>query len=238
MEEQGRRRIFAWGVHALTATGAVIALLALLATMRGDWTAAVLWLLLGLTVDGIDGPLARAAHVKTAAARIDGDAMDLIVDYLTYVFVPTVLMVEAGLLPDAWAVPLAALIQLAAVYSFVRRDLKTDDNYFRGFPGLWNVAAFYLLLARPGETAGAALVITLVALTFAPVHFIHPIRVRDYGRWPAILAILWAAATAALLWPEWSAGARAALLATSAAAAAVLVGMGLVRTWRGPRPPG
>lgn len=229
------RRAAAWSVHALTASGAVLGFLALVAVVGGDWTAAVLWLLAALAVDGIDGPLARWAHVKTAAPRIDGDAMDLIVDYLTYVFVPTLLIVEAGLVPGEWAIPLAGLIQLAAVYSFVRRDLKTDDNYFRGFPGLWNVVAIYLLLARPGEAAGAAVILIFVGLSFAPVHFVHPFRVRDYGWWPAALATFWTAALAAMLWPGWSEGARAALIAASAAAAGAIVAMGLWRTLRGPR---
>ncbi len=233
--QRGGARAAAWMVHALTASGAVLSFLALMATIRGDWTAAVLWLLVALAVDGIDGPLARWTHVKTRAPRIDGDAMDLIVDYLSYVFVPTLLIVQAGLVPEAWAMPLAALIQLAAVYAFVRRDLKTEDNYFRGFPGLWNVVAFYLLLARPGEAAGAIVILLFAALTFAPVHFVHPFRVRDYGRWPIVLAMLWTAATAALLWPDWSEGARTALLAASGTAAALLVALGLLRTVRGPR---
>lgn len=230
------RRAAAWGVHALTASGAVLGFLALVAVVERDWAAAVLWLLAALAVDGIDGPLARWARVKTLAPRVDGDAMDLIVDYLTYVFVPTLLIVRAGLVPEGWAMPLAALIQLAAVYSFVRRDLKTKDNYFRGFPGLWNVVAVYLLLARPGEAAGAAAILFFAALSFAPVHFIHPFRVRDYGWWPPALAALWTASVAAMLWPGWSESARAALLAASAAAAAALVAMGLVRTLRGERP--
>ena len=229
------QRARAWAVHALTASGAILSLLAMMAVLREDWTAVLLWLLAALAVDGIDGPLARRTQVKTHAPRVDGDAMDLIIDYLSYVFVPTLLIVQAELVPEQWAIPLAALIQLAAVYSFVRKDLKTDDNYFRGFPGLWNVVAFYLFLARPGETAGAVAIMLFVALSFAPIHFIHPFRVRDYGRWPAILAVLWLAATAALVWPGWSGPARAGLLWTSIAAAALLVFMGVLRSIRGPR---
>lgn len=226
----------AWMVHALTASGAVLAFLALLAALGGDFRLALVWLVVALAIDGVDGSLARAAHVKTRAARIDGDTLDLIIDYLTYVFVPTVLIVRAELVPAALAPWLAALILVSALYNFARRDLKTEDNYFRGFPALWNVAALYLLVGRPGDGAATAVVVVLAALTFAPVHFVHPFRVRDYGRWLPVLALVWAAATAALLWPGWSEAILRGLLGVSLATLAALFALGLLRTVRGPRP--
>ncbi|HWH17026.1 MAG TPA: CDP-alcohol phosphatidyltransferase family protein [Allosphingosinicella sp.] len=227
--------IFAWLVHAFTASGAVLAFLALLAVERADWGMALLWLLIALAVDGVDGSLARMARVKERAPRIDGDTMDLVIDYLNYVFVPALLIVRAELVPAALAVPMAALILVSALYNFTRRDLKTEDNYFRGFPALWNVIAFYLFVARPGPEAGAITVCAFAALTFAPVHFVHPFRVRDYGRWLPVLAVIWALATAALLWPGWSGEARAAWLAVSLASAAALLALGLLRSLRGSR---
>jgi phosphatidylcholine synthase len=226
----------AWLVHLFTATGAVLAFLALRSVEARNWDLALLWLLVALAVDGVDGSLARWAHVKTRAPRIDGDTADLIIDYLNYVFVPALLIVHAGLVPAAAAPWLAGLILISALYNFTRRDLKTEDNYFRGFPALWNVVAFYLLVARPGPGWGAAAVLFFALLTFAPVHFVHPFRVRDYGRWLPALALSWAAATLALLWPGWGASARGALVAVSLAAAATMVALGLLRTARGPRP--
>ena len=225
---------WAWSVHALTASGAVMAFLALMAVMAENWPLALIWLLVALTVDGLDGSLARIAHVKTRAPRIDGDTLDLVIDYLNYVFVPTVLIWRAGLVPPGLAPGLAALILVSALYNFARRDLKTDDNYFRGFPALWNVIALYLFLTRPDGYVGAIIVIVFAGLTFAPVHFVHPFRVRDYGRWLPLLACLWAAATAALLWPGWNETARASWLGLSLAAAAALLGLGILRTVRGP----
>lgn len=228
-------RTLAWMVHAFTATGALLALLALMAIERGDWPLALLWLLAALVIDGIDGSLARWAHVKTLAPRIDGETLDLIIDYLNYVFVPAVLIWRAELIPPPLAPYLAGLILLSSLYCFTRADLKTDDNYFRGFPALWNVVAFYLFVARPGEAVGAVAVCAFAALTFAPVHFVHPFRVRDYGRWPALLALLWVVSTSALLWTGWGAPARAALLGLSMAAAAALLALGLLRSVRGSR---
>src|SRR5688572_27486580 len=150
---------FAWAVHAFTATGAALAFFALLAVEQGQYRLALMWLVAALAIDGIDGSLARAAHVKTRAARIDGDTLDLIIDYLTYVFVPTCLIVRAGLVPPSLSPWLAALILISALYNFTRRDLKTEDNYFRGFPALWNVVAFYLLVLTPSPAIGAAIVV-------------------------------------------------------------------------------
>ena len=230
----GPPAIAAWAVHAFTFSGAVIAFLAVMAVDRGEYRLALLWLLIGLAVDGVDGTLARWAHVKTKAPRIDGDTADLVIDYLTYVFVPTVLIWKAGLVPDAWIVPLAALIQLSSLYLFTRRDMKTDDNYFRGFPSLWNVVAFYLFVGQPGEWVGAAVVLFFTLFTFAPVHFVHPFRVSDYGRWPPLLALFWALTTVALLWPGWSEAVAQALMWASLGSAAILLLMGLLRTLRGP----
>lgn len=231
------RLIAAWLVHLFTASGVVLALLALEATYQGQWRLALLWLLAALAVDGIDGTLARAAKVKEVVPRIDGEAFDLIVDYLNYVFVPAVFIARAGLVPEGAALPLAAAILLSSVYVFVRRDMKTEDNYFRGFPALWNVVAFYLYAAQPGPAVGAAVVILLSVLSFAPIVFVHPFRVREWQPWLKLVALGWVAATLALLWPGWTAPAARAWLAASLGLAAVMLALGLVRSLRGPTPP-
>jgi phosphatidylcholine synthase len=233
-EAAGPPAIAAWAVHAFTFSGAVIAFLAVMAIEAGDYRLALMWLLIGLAVDGVDGSLARWAQVKINAPRIDGDTADLVIDYLTYVFVPTVLIWRAGLVPEGWIVPLAAAIQLSSLYLFTRTDMKTDDNYFRGFPSLWNVIAFYLFVGQPGPEVGAAVVLFFTVFTFAPVHFLHPFRVTEYGRWAPGLALLWALATVALLWPGWSADAARALMWASLGSGAVMLLMGFRRTLRGP----
>ncbi|HYW17259.1 MAG TPA: CDP-alcohol phosphatidyltransferase family protein [Allosphingosinicella sp.] len=225
----------AWLVHLFTASGVVLALLALEAIHRGEWRLALIWLLAALAVDGVDGTLARWARVKEHAPRIDGEAFDLIVDYLNYVFVPAVFIWKAGLLPEALALPLAAAILLSSVYVFVRRDMKTRDNYFRGFPALWNVVALYLFVAQPGPAAGAIVVTVLAILSFAPIRFVHPFRVVDFQPWLQIAAFLWAVATLALLWPGWSSEAARLWLWASYASAATLLAMSLIRTVRGDR---
>lgn len=227
---------FAWAVHAFTASGAALAFFALLAVDQGDYRLALMWLVAALAIDGIDGSFARAAKVKVRASRIDGDTLDLIIDYLTYVFVPTALIVRAGLVPEALAPWLAALILISALYNFTRRDLKTEDNYFRGFPALWNVVAFYLLVLTPSPMVGAGVVILFAFLTIAPIHFLHPFRVTDYGLWSPFIAIAWVTATVALLWPGWSEPVRTGWAALSLATAALILLLGLWRSYRGPKP--
>ena len=227
----------AWSVHLFTAGGVVLALLALEATYQGEWGLALLWLLAALAVDGVDGTLARLARVKDVVPRIDGAAFDLIVDYLNYVFVPAVFIARAGLVPEPLALPLAAAILLSSVYVFVRKDMKTEDNYFRGFPALWNVVALYLYAAQPGPGAGAGVVIVLAILSFAPIRFVHPFRVADWQPWLKLVALVWAAATLALLWPGWTPAAGRLWLAASLAMAAIMVALGLVRSLRGDPPP-
>jgi phosphatidylcholine synthase len=224
------QRIVAWSVHIFTATGTVIALLALRAVEEHRWTAALLWLFAALVVDGVDGTLARAARTKELAPRIDGEVLDLVIDYLNYVFVPTIFMLEVGMLPQPLALPLAALIQLSSLYVFARKDMKTEDGYFRGFPALWNVVALYLYAAGIGQSAAAVIVATFVLLTFAPVHVVHPCRGRDYGPWLWLVALAWAMSTVALLLPIGDNSVRNSLLWLSSLSAVVLILLGLRRT--------
>ena len=223
-----------WAIHVLTASGAVVAFFAFLAVERGDFRLALLLLAAALAIDGADGPLARWAGVKERLPRIDGATLDLVIDYLTYVFIPAVLIYRAGLLPQAWAVAGVAAILLSSLYTFARTDMKTDDNFFRGFPAVWNVVAFYLFLLKLPPMAALGIVALFGALTFAPIHFIHPLRVRAYGPLVGGITLAWAAASGALLWTGWSDGAVRVWMALSLAGAAALLAAGLWRTARGP----
>lgn len=223
-----------WAIHVLTASSAVLALLALIAVEAGRWREALLWLLAALLIDGVDGTLARKADVSTRLPMIDGSALDLVVDYLTYVFVPAWFLLKLGVFPPPAAMPLTVLILLSSLYTFARRDMKTEDGYFRGFPALWNIFAVYMYIAAPPPALAAAVALFLVILTFAPVEAVHPLRVRDYGRWLLGVSTIWIVSTLALLLPL-KAVLRPAGLAISLASAVVLIVMGVARSFRGPR---
>ncbi len=224
----------AWAVHVLTASGAVFAFLAFLAVEQGLWRLALLWLAGALIVDGIDGPLARWASVVRRTPGINGAILDLVVDYLTYVFVPVILIYRAGLLPAPYAPLAAGTILISSLYTFARTDMKTADNFFLGFPALWNVVAFYLLLLQPPAAAAVVIVATFVLLTFVPVHFVHRVRVRAYQPWLAVVTALWGCSSLALLSPDWSVQWQHAWLALSLAGAGALLAIGVLRTLRGP----
>ena len=185
-------RALAFCVHILTATGAALALLALIAASHGDWAWMFLLLGVALIVDGVDGPLARRLKVQDMLPRWSGDVLDLVVDFTTYVIVPAYAIATAALMPDLLALAAGALIVVTGALYFADRNMKTDDNHFRGFPAVWNLIAFYLLLLRPGAWSAAATIVVFAALTFVPVRFVHPFRVARWRALTVALLALWA----------------------------------------------
>ena len=186
-------RALAFSVHVLTACGAALALLALLAASHGNWPLMFLWLGVALVLDAIDGPLARAANVSAVWPNWSGDILDLVVDYTTYVFVPAYAVAAGSLMPDALALPAAATIAITGTLYFANREMKTPDNFFRGFPAVWNLVVFYLLLLRPMPIMAAATIALFAVLTFVPIRFVHPFRVRRLRTVTVALLTLWAA---------------------------------------------
>jgi phosphatidylcholine synthase len=217
-------RVRTFAVHVLTASGAALGLLAMIAAVQGNWTVMFCWLGVALAVDAIDGPLARRLNVMERLPRWSGDSLDLVVDFVTYVFVPAYAITASGLLPGLLAIPLGVLIVTTAALYFADGSMKMDGNYFRGFPALWNVAAFYLFLLKPWPWIGAAGLALLVLLTFVPFRFIHPVRVRRWRPFNILLLVLWSLLAAVALaqdmdpdpWITAGLGAVGAYFATTA----------------------
>ncbi len=192
-------QVEAWGVHLLTASGAVIAGLAILAIAEGNPRRALIWLLLALVVDGIDGPIARKVSVAKVLPSIDGALLDLIVDYLTYVFVPVAFIYQFGLLPEGWVVPVSGLILLSSLYLFCNTNMKSQDLFFVGFPSIWNIAVMYAFVLETKPFLNLALATLLIVLTFVPIKTIHPFRVQRFRPVTAALAIGWMFTTMAVI---------------------------------------
>ena len=204
-------RFKALSVHLLTATGAVLSMLAMLAAVEEKWSLMFLWLVVALIVDGVDGPLARRYEVKKNWPTYDGVLMDLIVDYLTYVFIPAYALFKSGLLPG-WTGWLAIIaITYASVIYFADTRMKTKDNSFSGFPACWNMVVLVLFALEPGYWVILGVVLVLSVAMFVPLKFIHPTRTM---RWRALslpIALAWTvfAAWAALVefhpesWAHW-----------------------------------
>jgi phosphatidylcholine synthase len=193
-------RAAGWALHLYTACGAVLALFAVLAAVRGDVLEALWLLLAALFVDGTDGVLARRLRVAETIPGFDGARLDDIVDYLTYAFAPVVLLATNGYLPEgAWGLVVAAVPLLASCIQFCRSNAKTDDHYFLGFPSYWNVVAFYVVvLDLPAATVTAVLVVCAV-LVFVPVKYIYPSRTPRFRTLNLVLAGLWLALYAVIL---------------------------------------
>ena len=181
----------AFSVHLLTATGAVFAMLALLAAVEQRWGHMFLWLVVAFAVDGIDGPLARKYDVRTYAPHIDGALLDLIIDYLTYVFIPAYALFQSGILPGVWSwIALFGITFSSGLY-FAGNWMKTSDNSFLGFPGCWNMLVLVLFATTPPPGVIIPVITVLAAAMFAPLKFIHPDRTRRWRMLSLPVAVLW-----------------------------------------------
>lgn len=194
------KRVAALSVHLLTATGAVFAMLAMLAAVDAKWDLMFLWLVVAFFVDGIDGPLARKYHVQTNAPEFDGVLLDLIIDYLTYVFIPAFALFKSGLM-DGWTGWFAIIIiTFASAMYFADTRMKTKDNSFSGFPGCWNMLVLVIFALEPNFWVSLTLVTALAIAMFLPLKFVHPVRTE---RWRALtlpMAIAW---TVFAGWAAW-----------------------------------
>ncbi|RFP90159.1 phosphatidylcholine synthase [Rhodobacteraceae bacterium 63075] len=178
-------------VHFLTATGAVFAMLAMLEAIQTDWAMMFVWLIVAFAVDGVDGPLARHYHVKKNAPQFDGVLLDLIIDYLTYVFIPAYALYASGLM-DGWSgwVAVIVITYTSALY-YCDTRMKTADNSFSGFPGCWNMVILVLFAVSPSWQVCLGIVAVLSVAMFLPVKFIHPVRT---DRWRIVslpVALAW-----------------------------------------------
>ncbi len=190
----------AYLVHLLTATGAVFAMLAMLEAVQGDWAMMFVWLVVAFVVDGVDGPLARKTEVKTYAPRIDGVLLDLIIDYLTYVFIPAFALFWSGLLPGWTGWFAIIVITFASALYFADTRMKTKDNSFHGFPGCWNMVVLVLFAIEPNFWVSLFIVSALAVAMFLPVKFVHPFRTE---RWRSVTLPMVCAWTFFAGWAAW-----------------------------------
>ena len=170
-------RAATFSVHIFTAMGAGVALLAMLEAVREHWANMFGWLGVALIIDAIDGPLARKLDVVRRQPNWSGETLDLVVDFVAYVFVPAYAITASGLLLPVAAPILGIGIVISSALYFADRRMKASDNHFRGFPALWNAVAFYLFLLRLPPALSTLAVAALIVLTFAPFHVLHPVRV-------------------------------------------------------------
>lgn len=180
-------------VHLLTAIGAALALFALRAAHSGDWQTMFVWLGIALIVDAMDGPLARRFNVKTVLPRFSGERLDLIVDYLTFVAIPAFVLTEIDILPEPFRLVAAIAILLSGLFHFSDVCSKTEEGYFVGFPAIWNIVLLYLFVLGLPPYVALTVVACLVALTFVPIFYVHPFRVKRLRLLTGLVVLGWAA---------------------------------------------
>jgi phosphatidylcholine synthase len=215
-------RAAAFSVHIFTAMGAGVALLAMLEAVREHWASMFGWLGVALVIDAIDGPIARKLDVMRLQPDWSGEVLDLVVDFVTYVFVPAYAITASGLLLPLAAPLLGIGIVVSSALYFADRRMKAADNHFRGFPALWNAVAFYLFLLQFRPSISSLAIAILIVLTFVPVHVLHPVRVVRL-RWLTLLLLaVWAVLAIYTLACDFDVGAP--VVAGLCAIAAYMVG--------------
>ena len=198
----------AWLVHAYTGTGAVLAFVAAWGALHNDLRVALGALFIATIVDATDGMLARRMRVREVLPEIDGARIDDIVDYMTFVLVPLLVLDAAHGLPHAATIPVAGVVLSSSLYGFVAPDAKSSDHFFTGFPSYWNIVVLYLLLFSVPPVVNAAVLLGLSALVFVRIGYVYPSRTPVLMRTTLALGALWAIAIGAIIWmwpspPSW-----------------------------------
>lgn len=185
--------ILPWIAHLYTATGTVWALLATAMTFAHNFRSAFIFLVVATFVDSTDGVLARAFKVKERLPQFDGALLDNIIDYMTYVFVPALIVWQANLVPVAF--PVCAAMLLSSAYGFANTAAKveTGDHFFTGFPSYWNIVVVYLYILQLPQIANATILVVLAILVFVPIRYIYPSRTKTLRIPTLILGAAWAA---------------------------------------------
>jgi phosphatidylcholine synthase len=190
----------AWLVHLYTASGIVLGFLSARAFIEFDYRTGFFWLFVQVFIDATDGLLARRLRVRERIPWFDGAKLDDIADYLTYVFVPALLVWRGAIVPSSWATAVAVAMLLSSAYGFNRTDAKTADSFFTGFPSYWNVVTFYLLLARWSSTVNAAILVLCAVLVFVPMRYVYPSRTRRWSVVTNVAGAVWGGMLLFMLW--------------------------------------
>ena len=229
------KRCTGWLIHAFTASGACVALLALLAIYRHDLLLA-LWLMgAAILIDAVDGMFARLIKIKQVVPEVDGALLDNIVDFVNYTIVPCFFLLVTNLLPAYWRILCVMVITFSSAYQFTQVDAKTSDHFFKGFPSYWNIAVFYLFFWQMSSVTNMIILLSLAVLSFVPIKYVYPSRLdyltnNKYLRGSiVVMTVLWGASTSGLLWlyPQ----SNHFLVAISLGYTLLYIGISLYRTW-------
>ncbi len=178
-------------IHLLTGLGIVAGFFALIAVMSNNQKEAFLWLGLAFLIDSVDGTLARKFNVKKNLPNIDGKMLDSIIDFFNYVIIPSIMIYWFRYVPDQFVLLIPAILIFISIYSYVNLNILTDDNYYNGFPAIWNVIVLYFYIFGTSQNVNLIFLILLILLKFSPLKCIHPLRVKKFKTLSIFFSIIW-----------------------------------------------
>ena len=175
------QKAFAWGVHLFTASGLIAGFMAILAINEKDWRTAMIWLVVSLVIDGIDGTFARMAKVKEVLPHIDGKTIDYVIDFATYAIIPAYFFHQAALVPEDWQLACTFIILLVSALYYGKTGMVSEDMYFIGFPVMWNMVVFYMVFVfHFSPLVNAGFIIAFAILHFVPIKFVYPSQAKKF----------------------------------------------------------
>tara|TARA_B100000212_G_scaffold90053_1_gene66071 strand:+ start:287 stop:994 length:708 start_codon:yes stop_codon:yes gene_type:complete len=193
-------KFLSYSVHLFTVSGVIFSLLALIAAINKNLPLMFFYLASALFVDGIDGTLARKVDVKKYTPNINGEILDNIIDFLNYVFVPSFVIFWLEFVPKGSELIMSAIILTVSCYTFANNNIKTSDFYFSGFPALWNVVILYFYILNSDPLINLVIILFFAILTFIPIKFLHPFRVKRLRKTSLIFLLIWMISTVILLY--------------------------------------
>jgi len=172
-----------WATHIFTTTGMLCAMTSMVNILNGNPAQALVWLMAAQVIDGVDGPIARYVNVKKYTPVIDGNILDLVVDYVTCVVVPILFAVRFNLLPVHFEIILSSAVIMTSAIWFSRKDIETKDMWFRGFPTAWNLVVTVLWLIGASQALNAGIFIVFIVLTMMPAaKFAHLLSAPQFRK--------------------------------------------------------
>ena len=183
--------LLAWSVHLLTCSGLIAGFFALICIFKNNQTSAFLFLGLALLIDAIDGTLARKFKVSVLIKNIDGRMLDSVIDFFNYIIIPSVMIYHFNIVPVKFELIIPTIILIISAISYSNSNLMTSDNFYKGFPCIWNILIFYLYLFEFSQFYNLLIISTCIFLKFIPIKFIHPLRVEKYRKYSIVFMLLW-----------------------------------------------
>ena len=188
-----------WCIHLLTCSGLVAGFLSLINVFENNQAGAFLWLGVALIIDAIDGSLARKFEVAKNVKNIDGKMLDSVIDFFNYIIIPSIMIYWFDIVPMYFEIVIPLIILVISAISYSNNNLMSSDNFYKGFPCIWNILLLYIYFFDFNSMTNLFLISFCIILKFIPLKYVHPLRVKKYKIQSTIFMALWFISTLKLL---------------------------------------